>query len=102
MGKKQKFQDGDLVQIASEGFQRRMTYKKLIESLQEDLNEETADLAVEFVTINRGGMHLLSVIPDDDDGSIRIDIGTEEDNDENNRTLTDRLYTGAIIVGNGH
>ena len=47
--------------------------------------EDALEMEIEFNTINRGGLELLSIF--ESEGKVSIDVGTEEDNDENNEMM---------------
>jgi len=66
-----------------------MTFKEFVEDLSKVLENhpEWADKPLEFCTIDRSGLLYLSVYDSDDGKTIQIDVGTEEDDEENNERL---------------
>jgi len=65
---------------------KEQTLSEFIKDLLDEIKEhkDWGDKELEFHTIDRAGLRCLSVyIPSDDDNIVCIDIGTEEDDEEN-------------------
>jgi len=76
-----------------------MNFGELIKDLMGELkeNKDWAEKKVQFCTINRGGLEYLSVY-DLDDGTICIDVGTEEDSDENTKRMLENRGDRICII----
>jgi len=73
-----------------------MTLKEFVKDIQKEMKEnpDWADREIEFCTIDGGGLLYLSIYDRED--KVCIDVGTEEDDDEWNKTAMDRLKYGMM------
>lgn len=65
-----------------------MNFGEFVEDLTRELkeNKDWKDKKLEFCTIDGGGLEYLSVY-DLEDGTICIDVGTEEDSDKHTKAM---------------
>jgi len=68
-----------------------MTFKEFVQDLTKEMKEhpEWEEKELDFATINRSGMVWLSIYSDEPDSDkLIMDIGTAEDDEENNEAMS--------------